>query len=107
MRRRAGVAATITRLVPPVHVHPLQALDAPDHAPDQGVRHELLQELVADKVYTSLLPAMSENGLATDKGLKVMVETLGTAVGKNVVFPPERLVDDTLLKEVQKEMGIL
>ena len=49
---------------------------------------------------------MSENGLATDKGLKVMVETLGTAVGKNVDFPPERLVDYTLLKEVQKEMGI-
>jgi hypothetical protein len=65
-----------------------------------------LQEPVADKVYISLLPAMSENGLATDKGLKVMVETLGTAVGKNVDFPPERLVDYTLLKEVQKEMGI-
>jgi ABC-type nitrate/sulfonate/bicarbonate transport system substrate-binding protein len=65
-----------------------------------------LQESVADKVYTSLLPAMSENGLATDKGLKVMIETLGTAVGKNVDFPPERLVDYTLLKEVQKEMGI-
>jgi len=65
-----------------------------------------LQEPLADKVYTSLLPAMSENGLATDKGLKVMVETLGTAVGKNVDFPPERLVDYTLLKEVQNEMGI-
>lgn len=65
-----------------------------------------LQEVVADKVYTSLLPAMSENGLASDKGLKVMVETLGTAVGKQVDFPPERLVDYTLLKEVQKELGI-
>jgi len=65
-----------------------------------------LQEPLADKVYTSLLPAMSENGLGTDKGLKVMVETLGTAVGKNVDFPPERLVDYTLLKEVQNEMGI-
>lgn len=65
-----------------------------------------LQEPIADKVYTSLLPAMSENGLATEKGLKVMVETLGTAVGKNVDFPPERLVDYTLLKEVQKELGI-
>ncbi len=61
---------------------------------------------MADKVYTSLLPAMSENGLATDKGLKVMIETLGTAVGKNVDFPPERLVDYTLLKEVQKELGV-
>jgi hypothetical protein len=49
---------------------------------------------------------MSENGLATDKGLKVMVETLGTAVGKNVDFPPERLVDYTLLREVQKELGV-
>jgi NitT/TauT family transport system substrate-binding protein len=65
-----------------------------------------LQEPVADKVYTSLLPAMSENGLATDKGLKVMVETVGTAVGKNVDFPPERLVDYSLLREVQKEMAI-
>jgi NitT/TauT family transport system substrate-binding protein len=65
-----------------------------------------LQEPVAEKVYTSLLPAMSENGLAKDKGLKVMVETLGTAVGKNMDFPPERLVDYTLLKEVQKEIGI-
>ncbi len=65
-----------------------------------------LQEPIADKVYTSLLPAMSENGLATDKGLRVMVETLGTAVGKNVDFPPERLVDYSLLKEVQKELGI-
>ena len=65
-----------------------------------------LPEPVADKVYLSLLPAMSENGLATDKGLKVMVETLGTAVGKNVDFPPERLVDYSLLREVQKEMGI-
>jgi hypothetical protein len=55
---------------------------------------------------TSLLPAMSENGLVTDKGLKLMVETLGTAVGKNGDFPPGRLVDYTLLKEVQKEMGI-
>ena len=65
-----------------------------------------LQETVADKVYTSLLPAMSENGLATDKGLRNMIETLGTAVGKNVDFPPERLVDYTLLKEAQKELGI-
>ena len=65
-----------------------------------------LQDAVADKVYSSLLPAMSENGLATDKGLKVMIETLGTAVGKNVDFPPERLIDYTLLKEVQKELGI-
>ena len=65
-----------------------------------------LQEDVANKVYTSLLPAMSENGLATDKGLRVMIETLGTAVGKNVDFPPERLVDYTLLKEVQREMSI-
>ena len=31
---------------------------------------------------------MSENGLATDKRLKVMIETLGTAVGKNVDFLP-------------------
>ncbi|HUK40916.1 MAG TPA: ABC transporter substrate-binding protein [Candidatus Acidoferrales bacterium] len=65
-----------------------------------------LQEPIADKVYTSLLPAMSENGLATDKGLRMMVETLGTAVGKNVDFAPERLVDYTLLREVQKEMGV-
>ena len=40
-----------------------------------------LQEAVADQVYASLLPALSQNGLATDKGLKVMIETLGTAVG--------------------------
>lgn len=65
-----------------------------------------LQEEVADQVYVSLLPALSENGLATDKGLKVMIETLGTAVGKNVEFPPQRLVDYTLLKEVQQELGI-
>lgn len=65
-----------------------------------------LQDAVADKVYASLLPAMSENGMATDKGLRVMVETLGTAVGKNADFPPEWLVDYTLLKEVQKELGI-
>ena len=49
---------------------------------------------------------MSENGWGTDKGLKAMVETLGTAVGKNVDFPPDRLVDYTLLKEARKEMGI-
>src|SRR5690349_14200915 len=65
-----------------------------------------LQDAVAEKVYASLLPAMSENGLATDKGLKMMIETLGTAVGKKVDSPPERLVDYTLLKEVQKELGI-
>jgi len=65
-----------------------------------------LQESVADKVYSSLLPAMSENGMATDKGLRVMIETLGTAVGKNVDFPPERLVDYTLLREAQKELGV-
>jgi ABC-type nitrate/sulfonate/bicarbonate transport system substrate-binding protein len=64
-----------------------------------------LQELVADQVYASLLPALSENGMASDKGLKVMIETLGTAVGKNVDFPPQRLVDYTLLKEVQQELG--
>ena len=65
-----------------------------------------LQDTVADKVYAALLPAMSENGLATDKGLKVMIETLGTAVGKNVDFPVERLIDYSLLKEVQKELGL-
>ena len=65
-----------------------------------------LQEAVADKVYTSLLPALSDNGLATEKGLKVMVETLGVAVGKNVDFPPQRLGDYTLLTEVQKELGV-
>jgi len=65
-----------------------------------------LQESIADKVYTFLLPAMSENGLATDIGLRVMVDTLGTAVGRQVDFPPERLVDYTLLREVQKELGV-
>ena len=65
-----------------------------------------LQEVLADQVYASLLPALSENGLATEKGLRVMIETLGTAVGKNVDFPPQRLVDYTLLKEVQQELGI-
>jgi hypothetical protein len=35
-----------------------------------------------------------------------MIETLGTAVGKNVDFAPERLVDYSLLREVQKEMGM-
>jgi len=40
------------------------------------------QNAVAEKVYASLLPAMSENGLAMDRGLEVMVKTLGTAVGK-------------------------
>jgi hypothetical protein len=49
---------------------------------------------------------MNENGLATDKGLKVMIDTLGTALGKSVDFPPDRLVDYTLLREVQKEFGI-
>lgn len=65
-----------------------------------------LQEGTADKVYASLLPAMSENGLATEKGLKTMVETLGTAVGKNIDFPPERLVDYSVLRELHKEMAI-
>lgn len=65
-----------------------------------------LQEAVADKVYTSLLPALSENGLATERGLKVMVETLGVAVGKNVDFPPQQLVDYTLLTEVLRELGV-
>jgi ABC-type nitrate/sulfonate/bicarbonate transport system substrate-binding protein len=65
-----------------------------------------LQEVLADQVYASLLPALSENGLATEKGLRVMIETLGTAVGKNVDFPPQRLVDYALLKEVQQELGI-
>ncbi len=37
---------------------------------------------------------------------RVMIETLGTAVGKNVDFPPERLVDYTLLREAQKELGV-
>jgi hypothetical protein len=35
-----------------------------------------------------LFPAFSENGLATEKGLKVMVETLGIAVGKELMFRP-------------------
>jgi hypothetical protein len=48
---------------------------------------------------------LGENGLAPEKGLKVIVKTLGTARAKNVDFPPERL-DRTLLREVQKEMGI-
>jgi NitT/TauT family transport system substrate-binding protein len=65
-----------------------------------------LPDAVAEKVYASLLPAMSDNGLATDRGLRVMVETLGTAVGKNVDFAPQRLVDYSLLKEAQKELGL-
>jgi NitT/TauT family transport system substrate-binding protein len=65
-----------------------------------------LQEPVADKVYASLLPALSENGMATDKGLQAMVDTLSLAIGKNVAFPPQRLVDYSLLKEVQEELGM-
>jgi hypothetical protein len=53
-----------------------------------------------------LFPAFSENGLATEKGLKVMVETLGIAVGKEFDFPPRRLVDYSLLREVQQDLGI-
>jgi NitT/TauT family transport system substrate-binding protein len=65
-----------------------------------------LSEPVAEKVYSSLLPALSDNGLATEKGLKVMVETLGVAVGRKIDFPPQRLVDYSLLREVQQELGI-
>jgi hypothetical protein len=53
-----------------------------------------------------LFPAFSENGLATEKGLKVMVETLGIAVGKGVDFPPQRSVDYSLLREVEQELGV-
>ena len=35
-----------------------------------------------------------------------MVETLDVAVGKNIHFPPERLVDYILLREVRQELGI-
>ena len=65
-----------------------------------------LSEAVAAKVYASVLPAFSENGMATERGLKVLVETLGIAVKKDVDFPPQRLVDYTLLREVQQELGI-
>jgi hypothetical protein len=34
-----------------------------------------------------------------------MIDTLGTALGKNVDFLPDRLLDYTLLREVQKELG--
>ena len=35
-----------------------------------------------------------------------MIEALGAAVGKNVDFPAERLIDYSLLKEVQKKLGL-
>lgn len=45
------------------------------------------------------------NGPATDKRLKTMVETLGTAVGRNVDFPPERLAGFTLPKKSKRNWG--
>lgn len=62
-----------------------------------------LQEEVADKVYAALLPALSRDGTATDKGLKIMLETIALSLKKEVSFPTARLVDYTLLKEVQAE----
>ena len=65
-----------------------------------------LSEAIADKVYTSLLPALSEDGTATEKGLRVMVETLGVALKKEVNIPTSRLVDHGLLREVQRELAL-
>ena len=65
-----------------------------------------LSEAVADKVYASLLPALSEDGTATEKGLKVMLEPIGVAMKKEVSVPTWRLIDYGLLREVQKEMGL-
>jgi NitT/TauT family transport system substrate-binding protein len=65
-----------------------------------------LSDAVAVKVYDSLLPALSEDGTATEKGLRVMVETLGVALKKEVNIPTSRLVDYSLLNEVQRELGL-
>ncbi|HEV8341740.1 MAG TPA: hypothetical protein VGR30_05155 [Candidatus Binatia bacterium] len=64
-----------------------------------------LSEAVAEKVYNALLPAPSEDGTATEKELKVMLETIGIALKKEVNVPTSRLIDYTLLREVQREMG--
>jgi hypothetical protein len=53
-----------------------------------------------------LFPAFSENGLATEKGLKVMVETLGIAVGKELIFRPGDWSITACSAEVQQDLGI-
>lgn len=65
-----------------------------------------LPEGVADKVYASLLPALSEDGTATENGLKAMVESLAMALGKEVNVPTSRLIDYSILREVQGELGL-
>src|SRR5713226_1701320 len=65
-----------------------------------------LSEAVADKVYGSLLPALSEDGTATDQGLKVMLDTIGIALKKEVSVPASRLIDYGPLRQVQREMGL-
>jgi len=65
-----------------------------------------LSEAVADKVYGSLLPALSEDGTATDQGLKVMLDTIGIALKKEVNVPASRLIDYGPLRQVQREMGL-
>ncbi len=65
-----------------------------------------LPEGVADKVYASLLPALSEDGTATENGLKAMVESLAMALGKEVDVPTSRLIDYSILREVQSELGL-
>ncbi|MBI4529008.1 MAG: ABC transporter substrate-binding protein [Deltaproteobacteria bacterium] len=65
-----------------------------------------LSEGIADRVYTSILPGLSEDGTATEKGLNTMIESLAITLKKEVKLPGSRLVDYALLKEVQAELGI-
>jgi hypothetical protein len=43
--------------------------------------------------------------IATEKGRRVMLETIGIALKKEVNVPTSRLIDYTLFREVQREMG--
>ncbi|OGP27495.1 MAG: hypothetical protein A2038_01410 [Deltaproteobacteria bacterium GWA2_57_13] len=64
-----------------------------------------LSQGIADRVYTSILPGLSEDGTATEKGLNTMVESIAIALKREVKIPTSRLVDYGLLREVQAELG--
>ncbi len=64
-----------------------------------------LSEGVADKVYASIFPAFSEDGSATENGLNGMLESLAMSLGREVNISTARLVDYSVLREVQAELG--
>jgi DNA-directed RNA polymerase subunit F len=60
----------------------------------------------AAKMYENLSPIFSQDGTITDKAIKAAVDDVLEQTKSKKEVPVSMLVDSSLLKQVQKEMGL-